>query len=58
MSRIPQLLLDKVLEQLKTISDEDHQKVQFLANIVKPLRSVIFKTPDDYGIEGWSGIGQ
>jgi uncharacterized protein len=29
---------------------------QNLANIVRPLRSVLFKTPDDYGMTGWRNI--
>jgi hypothetical protein len=44
------------LEQLKTISKEDYAKVKAVANIVKPLRSVIHKTPDDYGMTGWRNI--
>lgn len=47
MSRMPKERMDKALEQLKTISPEDHQKVKGLTNIVRPLRSFIFKTPDD-----------
>lgn len=43
-------------QQLKTISEEDYAKVKGLAEIVKPLRSVIFKTPDDYGIQGWKDL--
>jgi hypothetical protein len=42
--------MEKALEQLKTISEEDHAKVKNLAAIVRPLRSVIHKTPDDYGM--------
>jgi hypothetical protein len=45
--------MEKAQEQLKTISKEDHAKVKNIANIVKPLRSFLFKTPDDYGITGW-----
>jgi hypothetical protein len=44
------------LEQLKTISEEDHAKVKNLAAIVRPLRSVIHKTPDDYGMSGWRDL--
>jgi len=40
-------------EQLKTISPEDHAKVKAIAKIVRPLRSFIFKTPDEYGMSGW-----
>jgi hypothetical protein len=46
----------KALEQLKVISAEDYAKVKGLAGIVRPLRSVLFKTPDDYGITGWEDI--
>lgn len=49
MSRISEERMEKALEQLKTISEEDYAKVKNLANIVRPLRSVLFKTPDDYG---------
>jgi hypothetical protein len=48
--------MEKALEQLKTISKEDYAKVKNLANIVRPLRSVLFKTPDDYGMTGWRNI--
>ena len=45
--------MEKALEQLKTISEQDYAKVKALAAIVKPLRSVLHKTPDDYGMLGW-----
>jgi hypothetical protein len=45
--------MEMALEQLKTISNEDHVKVKALAAIVKPLRSVLHKTPDDHGMTGW-----
>lgn len=48
--------MEKALEQLKTISQEDHAKVKALAAIVKPIRSVLHKTPDDYGMTGWRDI--
>ncbi len=56
MSRMPKERMDKALEQLKTISPEDHEKVKGLANIVRPLRSFIFKTPDDYGMTNWQNL--
>ncbi len=43
----------KAQKQLKSISPEDHAEVKAIANIVKPLRSFLFKTPDDYGMTGW-----
>jgi pimeloyl-ACP methyl ester carboxylesterase len=46
----------KAQEQLKSISPEDHAKVKAIANIVRPLRSFIFKTPDDYGMTGWHDL--
>src|ERR687892_301265 len=52
MSRMSKERMAKALEQLKTISKEDHAKVKNLAAIVKPLRSVLHKTPDDYGMTG------
>lgn len=56
MSRMPKERLQKALEQLKTITPADHTKVKGLAEIVRPLRSFIHKTPDDYGMTGWSDI--
>lgn len=53
MGRISAERMAKAEEQLRTISPEDLAKVRFMANIVRPLRSFIFKTPDDYGMSGW-----
>ena len=55
-ARMPQDRLRRAQEQLETISKEDHEKVKTLANIVRPLRSVLHKTPDDYGMAGWRDI--
>lgn len=51
MSRMPSERLAKALAQEQTISAEDHEKIKGLANIVRPLRSFIFKTPDEYGMQ-------
>jgi hypothetical protein len=48
--------LENALEQLEMISEEEHAKVMTLANLIKPLRSFIFKTPDDYGMRGWHDL--
>lgn len=56
MSRMSKERMDKALEQLKTISEKDYDKVKALAAIVKPLRSVIHKTPDDYGMTSWKDL--
>ncbi len=56
MSRIPKERMEKALEPLKTISEQDYAKVKALAAIVKPLRSVLHKTPGDYGMTGWRDI--
>jgi uncharacterized protein len=56
MGRISKERMDKALEQLKTISAEDYAKVKALAGIVKPLRSVPQKTPDDHGMKGWRNV--
>lgn len=47
MPRISKERLAKALEQEKTISPADHEKVKALAAIVRPLRSFIFNTPDE-----------
>lgn len=49
--RISPERLAKAFEQEKTISAEDYEKVKGLAAIVRPLRSFIFKMPDEYGME-------
>lgn len=56
MSRISNERMAKAMEQLETITPEDYEKVMALANIVKPLRSVLHKTPDDYGMTDWEDI--
>ena len=48
--------MEKALEQLKTISKEDYEKVKGTANVVRPLRSVIHKTPNDYDMTGWKDL--
>jgi hypothetical protein len=50
-TRISPERLEKALEQLKTITPEDHQKVKNLAAMVKSPRSVIFKTPAAHGMK-------
>lgn len=49
-SRMSKERLEKALEQEKSITPEDYEKVKGLANIVRPLRSFIHKTPDVYGM--------
>ncbi len=56
MSRISAERMAKAQEQLKTISKEDHAKVKAIANIVRPLRSFLFKTPGDHGMTGWHDL--
>ncbi len=56
MSRMSQERMQAAQAQLKTISAEDYEKVKGLAAIVRPLRSVIHKTPDDHGMTGWQDL--
>ncbi|MCD0459542.1 alpha/beta hydrolase family protein [Roseiconus lacunae] len=56
MGRISDDRMEKALEQLKTISDDDYAKVKALAGLVKSPRSFIFKTPDEYGMKGWHDL--
>ena len=55
MARMSVERLAKAQQQLAEISPEDYEKVKYLANIVRPLRSFIHKTPDEYGMifEEW-----
>jgi pimeloyl-ACP methyl ester carboxylesterase len=48
--------MEKAQKQLKSISKKDHEKIKTLANIVRPLRSVLHKTPDDYGMTDWKDV--
>ena len=56
MTRLSKERFEAAEKQLQSISAEDYEKVKGLANIVRPLRSVIHKTPDDHGIESWEDI--
>lgn len=56
MSRMSAQRLSTAQSQLETISPDDYEKVKGLANIVRPIRSVLHKTPDDYGMSGWRDI--
>jgi len=56
MSRMPIERMETALAQLEVISPDDHAKVKYLATMVSPLRSVIHKTPDDYGMTGWKDL--
>lgn len=44
---------EKALQQEKTISKDDLEKVKGLASMVIRPRSFIFRTPSEYGMEGW-----
>jgi hypothetical protein len=44
MGRISNERMDKALEQLKTVSKKDHQKVKAIAGLVKSPRSFISPT--------------
>jgi len=48
--------MQAALEQLRSISEADFAKVRGLAAIVRPLRSVLHKTPDDHGMTDWREI--
>jgi len=56
MSRISHERMQAAQAQLETISAEDYEKVKGLAAIVRPLRSVIHKTPDDHGMNVWQDL--
>ena len=48
--------MQQALEQERTISREDHARVKALAGMVRMPRSFIFRTPDEYGMQGWSAL--
>lgn len=55
-ARFPKEKLESALKQLDSISEDDYKKVMGLVNVCKPLRSVLHKTPDDYGMKNWENI--
>jgi hypothetical protein len=56
MGRMSQERMEKAQKQLMSISKKDYEKVKAMANIGKPLRSVLHRTPDDHGMTGWRDI--
>lgn len=51
MARMSKERMTAALQQAQTISAEDYEKVKALAkSMAVPLRSFIFKTPDEYGM--------
>lgn len=56
MGRMSQERMSNALAQLKTISDADYAKIKGMVNVVRPFRSVLHKTPDDYGMTEWEDI--
>lgn len=56
MSRISPERMEKALQQLKSISKEDHAKIKAIAGLVKSPRSFLFKTPDAYGMRDWHDL--
>ncbi len=55
-ARMPKEKLESALKQLESISKEDYEKVMALVNVCKPFRSVLHKTPDDYGMTNWEDV--
>lgn len=56
-ARISKENLEKAVEQLNNISAEDYEKVQGMVGVVKrDFRSILHKTPDDYGMQNWEDI--
>ncbi len=56
-ARMSKELLEKAKKQADEISEEDYDKVMGLVNVCKrEWRSILHKTPDDYGMTGWEDI--
>ncbi|WP_268122383.1 alpha/beta hydrolase family protein [Roseivirga pacifica] len=56
-ARMPKELLEKAKKQMDEISEEDYAKVMGLVAVCKrEWRSILHKTPDDYGMTGWEDI--
>jgi hypothetical protein len=56
MTAISKERMETALDQEKSITAEDHDKVKALAALVKSPRSFIFKNPDYHGIEDWEDL--
>ena len=54
-SRMSKERIENAVKQLNEISESDYEKVLGLANVCKPFRSVLHKTPDDYGMTQFPG---
>lgn len=48
--------LRKALDQGRRISSEDFARVRAVAGLVRPPRSFLFKTPDDFEMVGWRDL--
>lgn len=56
-SRISEESLKKAKEQLDSISKKDYEKIKGLVGVCKrEWRSILHKTPDDYGMKDWKDI--
>lgn len=55
-ARMSKERIENAIKQLNEISEADYEKVIGLANVCKPFRSVIHKTPDDYGMTDWEDV--
>lgn len=56
-ARMSKELLETAKKQLDEISEEDYEKVMGLVKVCKrEWRSILHKTPDDYGMTGWEDV--
>ncbi|MDG3583275.1 alpha/beta hydrolase family protein [Galbibacter pacificus] len=55
-SRLSKERMENAVKQLNEISESDYEKVMGLVNVCKPFRSIIHKTPDDYGMTDWKDV--
>lgn len=56
-ARMSKELLEKAAEQMNEISEEDYEKVIGMVKVCKrEWRSILHKTPDDYGLKDWEDI--
>ncbi|WP_276682596.1 alpha/beta hydrolase family protein [Empedobacter brevis] len=56
-ARMSKELLETAKKQMDEISEEDYAKIMGMVNVCKrEWRSILHKTPDDYGMTGWEDI--
>lgn len=56
-ARMSKEMMENAVDQMNKISEEDYAKIMGMVKVCKrEWRSLLHKTPDDYGMKGWEDI--